>query len=129
MDREQQDIVRRQKALLEEMGRIARMRRGTVSKQEYSGRRERKAGQGACGPYYLWQGYVRGRRFGCRVDRQEAEMMQEEIECRKRFERLCEEYIGLGEALADRRRTQDVSEQAVKKGLQPKSNRPGRSRG
>jgi hypothetical protein len=129
MDREQEDIVRRQRALLEEMGHIGMMRRGTVSEQEYAGRLKRRGGQGACGPYYVWQGYVQGRRFGCRVGAAEAEVMREEIESRRRFERLCAEYIALGETLAERRRERGASEQAVKKGLRPRSNRPRKLRG
>ena len=100
---EMQRIEERQEAILAEMGRIRTMRRGTISAQEYGGRRSRKGGKGATGPYFLWQGYVGGRRFGRRVGAEEAARMRDEIEQRCRFEALCAEYVALGETLAERR--------------------------
>jgi len=129
MDREQQDITQRQKALLEDMGRIRVMRRGTLSQQRYAQRQKRRGGRGACGPYFVWQGYVKGRRFGLRVNVAEAETMKEEIEARRRFECLCAEYVALGEALAEQQRRKAVSEEALKKGLLSRSNRARKSRG
>ena len=123
MNPEQQDIVQRQKALLEEMGRIHMMRRGVVSEQRYAQRRERRDGQGACGPYFVWQGYVDGKRFSTRASAQDAATMKAEIEARRRFERLCAEYIALGEALAEHQRKQSVSEEGLKKGLTSRSNK------
>ncbi|MBI3118573.1 MAG: hypothetical protein HYZ00_07800, partial [Candidatus Hydrogenedentes bacterium] len=48
-----EQILRRQQQVLDDMGRITRMRRGTLSRQEYPQRRERKQGEGAAGPYFL----------------------------------------------------------------------------
>lgn len=129
MDQEQRDIVQRQQALLEDMRRIRVMRRGTLSQQRYTERQERRGGRGACGPYFVWQGYVKGKRFGVRVDASHAETMKEEIEARRRFERLCAEYIEIGEALAERQRKKAVSEEGLKKGLKSRSNRARKSRG
>jgi len=129
MDQEQKDIVQRQEALLKEMGGIRVMRRGTLSGQQYPQRRARRAGHGACGPYFVWQGYVRGQRFGRRVDAQEAIVIRAEIEARQRFEALCAEYVALGECLAEYQRHVGASEEALKKGLKSRLNRARKSRG
>lgn len=95
-----QQIQQRQDVIVEELSQIRVMRRGSVSEQRYGDRRKRKGGKGASGPYFLWQGYVDGKRFGQRVSAAEAEQIREDIEQRHRFEQLCVEYVRLGEALA-----------------------------
>ncbi len=118
-----QSIQKRQDALLEEMGRIRVMRRGTISKQEYRGRKQRRKGAGATGPYFVWQGSVGGKRFCARVRAQEAQRMEQEIAQRHKFEALCDEVVALGEALADLLRSDDEETTEPKKGLKSRSNR------
>jgi len=129
MDREEQRIEGQQRALLEEMGRIRVMRRGTLSQQRYAQRQTRRGGQGASGPYFLWQGYVQGKRFGRRVGADEAQTMRAEIEARRRFEQLGAQYIALGEQLAERQAARGASDEALKKGLKPRSSRARKSGG
>jgi len=100
MQHDARNIQKRQDALLKEMGRIRVMRRGTLSKQEYKGRKQRKNGAGATGPYFVWQGSVDGKRFCVRVGAQQAQRMEQEIAQRHKFEALCGEVVALGEALA-----------------------------
>jgi len=123
-----EQIEQRQDAVVEQMSRIRVMRRGTVSEQHYQGRRKRKGGTGASGPYYIWQGYVNGKRFSQRVSATEVERIKQEIEQRRRFERLCAEYVGLGEALAQAGHEQVDQFDGVKKGLKSRSNRAGKLR-
>jgi hypothetical protein len=120
-----QQIRQRQDALLEAMGAIRVMRRGTVSEQRYAERRQRKGGAGACGPYFLWQGYVRGKRFSERVAPGQAEAMREEMAQAKRFQELCQEYMALGEALAEQARQEPAGAPvgALKKGRKSRSSR------
>lgn len=129
MDPEVQAIEQQQQAVWEEMGRIRVMRRGTLSQQRYPQRRARRGGHGACGPYCLWQGYVKGRRFGRRVAAAEAERMRTEIAERRRFEGLCAVYVALGEALAERQGRPGVWEEARKKTGKSPSRRTRKSRG
>ena len=77
------------------------MRRGTLSQQQYSERRVRKAGAGVDGPYYVWQGTVGGKHFSRRVKAQEAQNFRQGIEARLRFKELCEKYVMLGETLEE----------------------------
>ena len=124
-----QQIEQRQDILVEQMSRICVMRRGTVSEQHYSARRKRKGGTGASGPYFIWQGYVNGERFSRRVSAAQAEPMKQEIEQRRHFERLCAEYVGLGEALAESMDQETGELDGIKKGLKSRSSRARKSRG
>jgi hypothetical protein len=127
MDPSTREIEQRQDALLEEMGRIRAMRRGTVSRQDYPGRRARKEGQGASGPYFVWQGYREGKHFSQRVSGREVRRVQQETEARKQFERLCAQYVKLGETLAQCYAARmGASEEAQKKGLKPRRKPAGK---
>ncbi len=119
----QQETQKRQEEVLEAMASIHVMRRGTVSRQEYAVRRRHKRGKGAVGPYFLWQGSVKGKRFGKRVGAEEAERFAQEIEQRRKFERLAAEYIELGEAIAQSLHVDTGPQEAIKKGLKSRSSR------
>jgi hypothetical protein len=110
-------VQQRQEAIIEEMRKIDAMRRGSISEQHYPERRARKGGAGAAGPYFVWQGYDKGKHFSRRVPAAQAEQMRGEIEQRRRFEQLCAEYVRLGEVLAEQNRQEEGTQEAVKKGL------------
>ena len=124
-----QQIVNRQDEILQTIGRIRLMRRGTLSRQTYPGRAKRNNGQGAVGPYCLWQGTVGGKRFGKRVSGVEAKRVEEEIAQRHTFEALCEEYVELSCRLAALEGEGASWEQALKKGLKSRSSKAGKSNG
>jgi hypothetical protein len=127
MGQSTREIQQQQDSLLEEMGRIRVMRRGTVSRQQYRERRARKEGKGASGPYFMWQGYREGKHFSQRMSARQAQRMQQEIEARKQFERLCAEYVKLGETLAQCYAARmGASEEAQKKGLKPRRKPAGK---
>jgi hypothetical protein len=100
MNRHRQQVTQRQDAILEQMGKFRTMFRGTVSEQQYAQRRARKEGEGATGPYFVWQGSIDGKHFSRRVSGQRAQQLREGIQARHRFEQLCAQYIELGEAHA-----------------------------
>jgi len=120
-----QQIVERQEEILESIGQIRLMERGTVSRQTYTERAKRKDGKGAVGPYLLWQGTVKGKRFGKRLSGPEAERVEAGIVQRHAFEALCEEYVELSCRLsaAD---GEGASEEALKKGLKSRSSKAKR---
>ncbi len=123
-------VEQRQEAIIEEMGQIGVMRRGSISEQHYPARHARKGGKGASGPYFIWQGYDDGKHFSQRVPAVQVEQMKEEVEQRRRFEQLCAEYVRLGEVLAERKRQKGAaSGEAEKEGLKSRSNRAGKSSG
>ena len=100
MNNSMRQIKQQQDAALKEMGEIRVMRRGTLSRQEYRQRRARKGGKGASGPYFVWQGYTDGKHFSQRVPSRNAERIGRKINARTVFERLCAEYVRLGEVSA-----------------------------
>ena len=125
-------IVQRQDEIIRAISRIRTMRRGTLSQQSYPQRARRRGGHGAVGPYMLWQGTVKGKRFGKRVSGPEAERVQEGIVQRHAFEALCEEYVALScelAALVDLGEAQAQGEaNQTKKGLKSRSSKAGKSR-
>lgn len=95
MSQSTKQIIERQEEILNRISQIRLMERGTVSPQRYAERAGRKGGAGAVGPYYLWQGTVKGKRFGKRLSGEEAERVAAGIARRHAFEALCEEYVEL----------------------------------
>lgn len=118
-----QQIISKQEEILERLSRIRTMERGTLSRQSYPHRAKRKNGNGAVGPYYLWQGTVGGKRFGKRISGAEAERVEAGIAQRHAFEALCGEYVELSCQLAASVKEGDISDETLKKKLKPPSNR------
>jgi hypothetical protein len=100
MDKHVEQLRQQQDALIEQMRQLRLMYCGTLCEQRYPARRARKDGKGATGPYFLWQGTRQAKRFGYRVDAQQAQHIREGIETRHRFDALCAQYVALGETLA-----------------------------
>jgi len=121
-----QQIIQRQDQILQAMGRIRTMERGTITRQSYPERAGRKNGFGAIGPYCLWQGTVRGKRFGKRVSGNEARRLEEKIAQRRAFGALCEEYVELSCRLAALERSGAASDDTLKKGLKSRLNEAGK---
>lgn len=120
------EIADKQKSILQKMAQIHVMQRGTVSRQTYPERAKRNEGDGAVGPYFVWQGTVNGVRFGRRISGPEALRVEEGIVQRHAFEALCDEYVDLGCQLAERLAQGEVSQERVKKKPKSPSNRAKR---
>lgn len=119
-----EEIQVRQNEVLMAMGRIRRMRRGTLTHQTYPERAVRKEGKGAVGPYGLWQGTVAGKRFGRRVSGDTARAIEAGIAQRHAFDALADEYVALSCSLAELEQGEaPTAAEAVKKGLKPRSKR------
>lgn len=115
-------IVERQEEILNRMSEIRLMERGTVTSQQYAERARRKGGEGAVGPYFLWQGTVNGKRFGKRLSGSEAQRVEAGIARRHAFKELCEEYIELSCQLSAAGGGGEW-EEVLKKGLKSRLNR------
>lgn len=120
------EIADKQKIILQKMAQIRVMQRGTVSRQTYPERAKRNEGDGAVGPYFVWQGTVNGVRFGRRISGPEALRVEEGITQRHAFEALCEEYVELSCQLAVRENQGEASRERVKKKPRSPSNRAKR---
>lgn len=121
MDATTREIEQQQNVLVDQMRTLRVMRRGTLSRQEYLQRRARKQGTGASGPYFVWQGFRNGEHFSKRVAAHEAERVKHEIQARRQFEGLCQEYVRLGEGLATREDARTKQDEALKRGLKSRS--------
>ena len=117
------EIAQKQESILQKMAQIRVMQRGTVSRQTYPERASRNEGEGAVGPYCIWQGTVNGKRFGKRISGPEALRVEEAIARRHAFEALCEEYVELSCQLAAREQQGEASWERVKKKPKSPSNR------
>lgn len=97
----QSDPEKERLGILQEMGSITRMRRGSVNLQTLTSRR-RDGSTVTHGPYYLYSRTVKGRSYSQRLTEEDVEQYQEETENRRRFKELVQRYILVCEQLADR---------------------------
>jgi hypothetical protein len=72
--------------ILEEMGQIERLRQGTLSEQYYG------TGANRRGPYYILQGYAKGRHWSRRVPREHVEQVRADLAAGVRFQELCRAF-------------------------------------
>ena len=91
------DILRRRDEILQEMAKIDRMQRGTLSEQFF---KTKKAGREVIhGPYYVLQQWMNGKHCSQRVPAQDVPPVRSAIEGRERFEKLADEFVEITEAL------------------------------
>ena len=94
------DSLRNQRTLvLRNMQAIDHLRRGCLSQQFFkpaSGPSVRR------GPYFLLQGFFRGKKFNERIPAEQAPQVQEQVDNYRRFQALAEEYVTLSDAITRR---------------------------
>ena len=106
------DILRRRDEILQEMAKIDRMQRGTLSEQFF---KTKKAGREVIhGPYYVLQQWMNGKHCSQRVPAKEILPVRGAIEGRERFEKLAQEFIEITERLT---RERDGDPEAKKNGI------------
>jgi hypothetical protein len=114
-------IEKRREEILEEMGAMRSLRRGTINEQ-YFRAGSKRAREGAMrGPYYVLSrnegGKTRSRRL---TSREQLEQTRRDVAAHKRFKHLCSEYAELTERLGELER-QMGGQSPVKKGLKSRS--------
>jgi hypothetical protein len=97
----QSDPENERLGILQEMGSITRMRRGTVNVQTLTSRR-RDGFTVSHGPYYLYSRTEKGRSYSQRLPEEAVKQYKEETENCRRFKELAQRYILICEQLADR---------------------------
>jgi len=85
-------LARQRDQILEQMRALDRMRRGSLSRQFFKAVTKGGADRG---PYYVLQGYLKGRKFSERVPAKKAAQVEEEVENYHRFQELCERFVTL----------------------------------
>ena len=90
---------KRQAEILEEMGRITRMRRGHLTEQ-YNRKRSLDGTERRWGPYYTLQAWVGGKNRSERVPAEVAPQVRQDLQNYAKFAELCERYVEVAEGIA-----------------------------
>jgi hypothetical protein len=90
---------KRQAEILEEMGRITRMRRGHLTEQ-YNRKKAADGTERRWGPYYTLQAWVGGKNRSERIASDGAAQVRQDLENYAAFTALCERYVEVAEGVA-----------------------------
>jgi hypothetical protein len=94
--------ARKQQAeILEQLGRIRRMRRGHLTEQ-YNRKKGADGTERRWGPYYTLQAWVKGKNRSERIPADVAPHVRQDLENYAAFTALCERYVEVAEGLAQR---------------------------
>jgi hypothetical protein len=89
-------LLKKRNSLLQEMQTIDHLRRGSLSKQFFKphpGQTEPR------GPYFILQGFFRGKKFSERIPAEQAPQVQEQVDNYRRFQTLAEDYVTLSDEI------------------------------
>lgn len=114
-------LRQQQQALLQQLQAIDRLRRGSLSEQFF-----KSPGRPATrrGPYYVLQGFFRGKKFSARVPQDQAAQVRQDVDNYRRFQTLAEDYVTVSDQLT---RLQDQRPDS-KKNSSPRRSPPPSSR-
>lgn len=114
-------LLKQRDSLLQQLQAIDRLRRGSLSEQFF-----KAPGRPATrrGPYYVLQGFLRGKKFSERVPRDQAAQVRQDVDNYRRFQALAEDYVTVSDQLT---RRQDQNPDS-KKNSSPRRSPPPSSR-
>jgi hypothetical protein len=99
-----EQLAAERQALLAQLQSIDRLRRGGLSRQVYS---KKQAGPDrAQGPYFVLQGYHKGKKFSQRVPAAQAEQVQQQVNNFKQFQDLADRCVTVTDQLTQLAATQ-----------------------
>lgn len=91
------DALRQKRDLvLQDLQAIDHLRRGCLSQQFFKaapGQRKRR------GPYFILQGFFRGKKFNERIPAEQAAQVREQVDNYRRFQSLAEQYVTLSDEI------------------------------
>jgi len=92
-----EQLTTERQALLAQLQSIERLRRGSLSRQVYT---KNQAGQDRTqGPYFVLQGFHKGKKFSQRVPAAQAHRVQEQVNNFKRFQQLADQCVSATDEL------------------------------
>lgn len=125
-----QALEDRRQDLLGELGKIRTLRKGVLSEQWFASVRDGKKTKQMRGPYFVWTCKGRNKTVSERIRGEKALARARQDEANyKQFREWCREYESVAQALGACEREEGASEEALKKGLKPRSSRARKSRG
>jgi hypothetical protein len=86
-------VQQQREQVVEEMRAIDRLRRGTLS--EHFLRRHQHGKTVTHGPYFVLQGYLRGKKFSRHIPAEQAAQVAVDVENYQRFQSLAERFVTL----------------------------------
>ena len=95
-----ESLVQKRAAVLQEMQTIDCLRRGSLSKQFFAAAKGRSKTKR--GPYYVLQGFFRGKKFSQRIPADQAVQVEQQVHNYQRFQRLAEDYVTLSDQITQR---------------------------
>lgn len=114
-------LRQQQQSLLQQMQSIDRLRRGSLSRQFFKAPGSHSSRRG---PYYVLQGFFRGKKFSERVPQEQADRVEQDVDNYRRFQSLAEDYVTVTDQIT---RAQDPSLDS-KKNSSPRRSPPVSSR-
>ncbi len=121
-------IEQRRSEILEQMGAIRSMERGTLKEQMLKVKHKGETQSVLRGPYYVLAKWSNGKTKSRRVKGDELACLKEDVGNHKRFVALCREFEDLTEQLGQLERAENGAEMALKKGLKSRSSKVRKSR-
>ena len=112
-------LVKKRDTLLKEMQTIDHLRRGSLSKQFFKphpGQIEQR------GPYFVLQGFFRGKKFSERIPAEQAPQVQEQVDNYRRFQTLAEDYVTLSDEITQMESGDSHSKKNSNRRNSPRSN-------
>jgi hypothetical protein len=109
------DLLTQRQAILLQMQAIDRLRRGSLSKQFFP---SRVGAPAARGPYYVLQGFLRGKKFSQRIPSDQAAQVGQDVENYRAFQSLAEQFVTLSDQIT---RRQDQPQDGKKNSSRRKS--------
>jgi hypothetical protein len=94
------EVHKEQAAILKDMARITRMRRGRLTEQ-YNRKKAEDGTERRWGPYYTLQAWVGGRNRSGRIPSEVVPAVRQDIQNYAAFRELSDRYIQLAEGIAE----------------------------
>jgi len=121
--KEIEELQKRREQIIEEIGSIRTMRKGSVTEQFLKVPRKGQKEPVLRGPYFLYSRKEKGKTVGRRLGKEEADRYREQVKAFHKFQALGKEYAEISERLADMEGMLEVTDQKKKRRRRSSSSR------
>ena len=125
-----QQLKDRRKEVLAELATIRSLRKGNLNEQWFPVVRDGKRTKQLRGPYFVWTRKVGSKTVSERLkDEQQIVLARQDAANYRKFRELCGELERVIAELGEIEREDDAAQEALKKGLKPRSKKTRKSNG